>query len=276
MNNKRIPAVKILIFAVFCIMTFTFLYPLYFMIINAVKTREEYLISQIAFPSHPTMRNFKLIITDFHILRYFKNTLIVVLFSLSIVLILGICASYAFAKLRFTGKRIFYLVILATMFMPGQVSLIPAYVMFSRFGLINNYWSVILSYLAGDLPGVILLLTSYFMSISRDLIDSAKIDGAGYFSVVKNIIIPLGAPAIAICVIFNFAGKWNDLLTPMLFLSGQERQTITVALNRLAGRYSSLPTQQTAGFVLSIIPVFVLYLVLQKYMIRGITEGAIK
>jgi ABC-type glycerol-3-phosphate transport system permease component len=257
-------------------MTFTFLYPLYFMVINAVKTREEYLISQISFPSYPAMRNFKLIITDFHILRYFKNTLIVVLSSLSITLALGICSSYAFAKLRFIGKRVFYLAILATMFMPGQVSLIPAYVMFSRFGLINNYWSVILSYLAGDIPGVILLLTSYFMNISRELIDSAKIDGAGYFPVVKNIIIPLGAPSIAICVIFSFVGKWNDLLTPMLFLSGQERQTVTVALNRLAGRYSALPTQQTAGFILSIIPVFVLYLILQKYMIRGLTEGALK
>jgi ABC-type glycerol-3-phosphate transport system permease component len=246
------------------------------MVINSIKLKLEYLGSKFNLPYEPTLRNFHLVISDFQILIYFRNTFFVIIPSMIFTVMLGVFASYAFAKLRFRARSLMYVAMLATMFMPGQVSIIPAYVMFSRMGLANNFGSVILSYIAGSLPGAILLMTNYFMGISNEMIDSAKIDGAEYFSVVRNIIIPMGAPAIAINIIFSFIAWWNDLFTPMIYLSNPNRQTVMVALNRLVTRNGSDPTMQMAGFVLSILPVLFIYLFMQKFIMRGLTEGSIK
>ena len=258
------------------IMTATFLYPLVYMTLNAMKTKQEYYKNSFSFPSSFNLTNFKLIITDFNILVYFKSSLIVAVTSTLLIVILAIFSSYAFAKLKFKYKTAVYLGILATMFLPAQVSMIPAYVMFSKLGLIDNYWSVILSYLAGGLPGAILLLYSSFRGISNEMLESAKIDGAGYFGTVGNMILPLALAPISIVIIFNFIGFWNDLLTPMLYLTSQAKQTVMVALVALVQRGSSLPTYQLAGLLVSVAPAIVLYLFLQKYFVDGITAGGIK
>ena len=162
------------------------------------------------------------------------------------------------------------------MFLPGQVSMIPAYVLFSKLNLINSHWLVILTYLAGGLPSAILLFQASFRGISNEMVESAKIDGAGYFVIIKNIIVPMGLPAISIVVIFNFIGSWNDLLTPMLYLSDLNKQTVMAALSALVQRTSKLPTYQLAGLTISLLPAIIIYLGLQKYLIKGISSGSIK
>ena len=274
--RKKTSMSTIIIFIGMSIMTATFLYPLVYMTLNAMKTKQEYYKNSFSFPSSFNLTNFKLIITDFNILVYFKSSLIVAVTSTLLIVILAIFSSYAFAKLKFKYKTAVYLGILATMFLPAQVSMIPAYVMFSKLGLIDNYWSVILSYLAGGLPGAILLLYSSFRGISNEMLESARIDGAGYFGTVRNMILPLALAPISIVIIFNFIGFWNDLLTPMLYLTSQTKQTVMVALVALVQRGSSLPTYQLAGLLVSVAPAIVLYLFLQKYFVDGITAGGIK
>lgn len=273
---KRVRISTIFILVVLSIMTITFLFPLWHMLVNALKTKQEYYKSQFALPSSLNLKQFSTVIKNFKILGFFANTLIVATASTSFLVILTVFAGYAFAKLRFTGKSFVYLAVIATMFLPGQVSMIPAYVMFSKLKLIDSFWSVILSYVAGGLPSSILLATGAISNIPSELIESSKIDGAGYFPTVRHIIWPLSLSSIAIVVIFNFIGYWNDLLTPMLYLSSSHKHTVMVALVSLVQRTTSQPTVQLAGLMLSVLPAIMLYLLLQKYLVKGMLVGSFR
>lgn len=275
-HKKRVKISSLLVFLAMCIMTLTFLYPLWFMVVNALKTKTEYYESQFSLPSALNFENFKSVIVDFDIFMYFKSSIIVAAVSTLLIVLMSVFASYAFSKLRFKGKTVVYICILATMFIPAQVTMVPAYVMFSKVGLIDKYLSVILSYLAGGLPSAILLMNGTFIGISNEMIESAKIDGAGYFSIVRNVVFPLGMSGIAIVIIFNFINYWNDLLTPMLLLSSTEKKTVMVALTSLVQKTQSQQTYQMAGLVISVLPAICIYLFLQKYLVKGLTMGSFR
>ncbi len=274
--DRKSAFVMALVFSAMCVMTITFFYPLFFMLINALKTKEAYYRNQFSLPASFNLNQFRMVISNFNIFQYFRSTLIVTIASTVLLVLFAVFASYAFAKLRFRGKNIVYLAIISTIFLPSQVSMIPAFVMFSKFGLIDNYWSVILSYLAGGVPAAILLARGAMMGIPDELVESSRIDGAGYFMTVRHVIVPLSMSAVATIVIFNFIGFWNNLLTPMLYLSSSNRQMVMVALVSLVQRNASQPTTQLAGLILSVLPAVIVYLFLQKYMIKGLLVGSIK
>ena len=275
-NSALSPAAKILITCAMVLMTITFLYPLYYMLINSFKTSSQYYVDQFALPASLSLENYHVMLMDFHILNYFTNSLIVSCASTALVVMLSIVASYAFAKIRFRFSGTVYLLILITMFLPSQATLIPQYVMFSKYHLINNYWSVILAYTAAGIPGAILLLRAAFSGVPDDMLESAKIDGAGYFVTLFRIAVPVTMAAISIQIIFSFISHWNDLLTPMLLLTDSARQTVMVALSSLMSRYGNAPTRQLTGLLMSVLPVLILYLFLQKYMMKGMLAGAVK
>jgi ABC-type glycerol-3-phosphate transport system permease component len=205
-----------------------------------------------------------------------RNSFAISFFTILLLLGLGILASYAFAKLRFRGKEVIYLLMISTMFIPVQATIIPLYVFFSRLGLVNTSWSVIFIYVGLFIPEVILLMTSGFRGIPDELIEAAKLDGAGYFDVIRYVIIPMGRPAIILCVIFYFIVTWNDLFTPMILLQSMDKRTVMVALAALLSRYSGDPTFQFAGLVLASIPAILVYAFFQRYIVKGISLGATK
>ncbi|MEJ2709726.1 MAG: carbohydrate ABC transporter permease [Anaerolineales bacterium] len=215
-------------------------------------------------------------ISQFKILNLFKNSFIISFFSIIILLCLGTFASYAFAKLDFRGKDIIYLLVISTMFIPVQATIVPLYVMFARIHLVNTYMSVILMYVGMFIPEVILLMTSTFRGIPDELLEAARLDGAGYFDLIRYVIVPMGKPAIILCVIFYFIVTWNDLFTPMILLQSMDRRTVMVALAALISRYSGDPTFQFAGLVLASIPAILVYAIFQRYILKGISLGATK
>ena len=258
-------------------MTLTFVYPLFYMFANSLKDKAAYAMDKFNLPlSTFTFDNYATMISVFNIFLYFKNSMIVATASVVLILVFAVFASYAFAKLNFTGKKWFYLCIVGTMFIPGQVTMIPMYVLFAKMGLVNNFWSVILSYLAGGLPGAILLMTSNFRGISNEMIEAAKIDGCNYVQMISNIIVPMGMAAIAINIVFNFIGYWNDLFTPMILLQGMEVRTVMAALASVMQRYTGDPPYQLAGLMLSTAPALLIYIVFQKFIVKGLTVGSIK
>ena len=267
---------RVLITILMILMTVTFLYPLFYMLINSFKTATEYYSSQFTLPAQLNLANYARLLNEFKILRYFRNSLFISVVSTVLVIGFSIFASYAFAKINFRGKNFVYFLIICTMFVPSQAVLIPQYVMFSKYHMINTPWSVIMAYLAAGIPSAVLLLRTAFLGIPNELIESARIDGAGYFTVVLGIASPICMAAISIQSIFSFITHWNDLLTPMLMLSDQSSQTVMVALSTLMSRYGSEPSIQLTGLLLSVVPVLVLYLFLQKYMMKGMLAGAIK
>lgn len=276
MFRQRVSKLAISLFLL--ILSLSFVYPLYYMFINSLKTKEDYYINQFNLPPEGrwAFSNYAAIITQFKILSLFKNTAVIVIASVVAITVLSILSSYAIAKLRFKGRAAIFIAIIATIFLPAQVTIIPMYVMFSRLNLVNNFLSVILSYIAQFLPQTIMLMVAFFRGIPQELLEASKIDGCTFFKVIRNVVIPIGAPAIIINIIFNFIFMWNDLFVPMILLQRVNVRTVMVALATLVQRYAADPTFQMTGLFLSTIPALLIYICLQRYIVKGITVGAIK
>lgn len=273
--DKKI--IRSLIFIILLLVALSFIYPLFYLFINAFKSKTDYMVNKFGFPTEGWhIENFVAIISQFKIFNYMKNTFIVAVISDVLILIISVLASFSFAKFNFRGKEIFYTLLISVMFIPAQVTMIPMYVLFSKFNLVNNHFSVILSYVARGIPSAILLLTANFRGIPREMIEAAKIDGCGYLSTVVKIVAPMGKSAMAISFIFTFLDSWNDLFTPMLLLPKTEVSTVIVALSSLVQRYATDQTYQMAGLAVSLVPALIIFLAFQKYIVKGITAGAVK
>jgi ABC-type glycerol-3-phosphate transport system permease component len=267
----------ILVSLLLAVLTVSFLYPLYYMLINSLKTRTDFFTNQFSLPGAPLQFvNYTTMISQFRILNLFKNSFIISACTVVGLLIIGTFASYVFAKYRFKGRSVIYVAVLATMFIPSQVTIIPLYVLFSKIGLVSTYWSVVFAYLALFLPECILLMTANFRSIIDELLEAAEIDGCGYLQKVWNVVIPMGRAAVFLSIIFYFIMSWNDLFTPMIFLQSMEKRTVMVALAALMGRYTGAPTLQFAGLLLSAVPALIVYIIFQKNIIKGLSLGSIK
>jgi ABC-type glycerol-3-phosphate transport system permease component len=266
-----------LIFLILLALSIANIYPLFFMFYNSLKSRTDYLINPFNIPGIKlTWDNYATMISQFKIFNLFKNSFVISFFTILFLLGFGIVASYAFAKLKFKGKNVIYLLVISMMFIPVQATIIPIYLMLSKIHLVNTYWAVVLTYLGMFLPEVILLMTSTFRGIPDEMIEAAELDGAGYFGILRYIVVPMGMPAIILCVIFYFIVTWNDLFTPMILLQDMDIRTVVVALASLISRYTGDPTLQFAGLILTAIPAILIYAVFQQYIIKGISAGSTK
>ncbi|MCE5343319.1 MAG: carbohydrate ABC transporter permease [Eubacteriales bacterium] len=265
-----------IIFLILLVMAVSFLYPIFFMGINSFKTKSEYRKGPFALPQSLDVNNYYLLIRNFKILDAFLNTFIIAICSVLVSVLLAVFASYAFAKLRFKGRTFVYLFIISTMFIPAQVTMIPLYYMMSNIHLNNTLISVIIAYVATSLPGTILLMTTSFSGISDEMIEAATIDGAGYFKIVRKVVVPMGMAVIAINIIFNFLGASNDLFTPMILIQKMEKRTVMVALASLMNARGGDPAYQLAGLTFSALPPLLVYIVFSRFIVKGITVGSIK
>lgn len=268
-------AAQVLILVLFIVLAFTFLYPLYFMFINSMKTIGDYMADLFSLPSRWQIENYRTIFTQFRIHVYMKNSLIITVFSVVSQLTIATFASYAFAKIRFPGSRAAFMIMLLAMFVPGQVTLIPVYVFFARLGLLNTYPGIILAYTAG-VPSVIMLLTAQFRGIPNELFEAVHMDGGGYFYIIGNVVLPMGKPAIGIALIFQIIGVYNNLFTALILINEQRMKTVILALTGLVRSQSGNPPYQLTGLVISALPLLVVYLVFQKFIVRGLTIGSLK
>ena len=273
--NQRLT--NLLIFLILLVLSISNLYPFFYMFMNSIKSRTDYFVDPFSvWGLKLTWDNYITMISQFHILNLFKNSFIISFFTIIFLLSIGIVASYAFAKLNFKGKNIIFLLVISTMFIPVQATIIPMYMFFSKLHLVNTSWSVIFMYVGMFIPEVILLMTSGFRGIPDELIEAAKLDGAGYFDIIRYVIIPMGKPAIILSIIFYFIVTWNDLFTPMILLQSMDKRTVMVALAALLSRYSGDPTFQFAGLVLASIPAILVYAIFQRFIIKGISLGSTK
>lgn len=276
-TQKRLSKRNLMLFLILTILIVSFLYPLYFMLINSLKTRTEYYVNPFSLPHEGLQfNNYVTMVSQFRILSLFRNTFIISAGTVLLLLIIGVLASYVFAKVPFKGKIFVFFAVLMTMFVPSQVTIIPLYVGFSKVGMVNTYFSVILAYLALFLPEAILLMTANFRGIPDELLEAAEIDGCNYLQKIRYVVIPMGRSAIFLAIIFYFIMSWNDLFTPMILLTKMEKRTVMVALAALMGRYSGSPTFQFAGLLLSAVPALVVYFIFQRKIIHGLSMGAIK
>lgn len=211
--------------------------------------------------------------------RLFLNSAIIAIVVTISNLVLGSMAGYAFARLRFRGRDVLFLVVLATLMIPDQLRLVPVYLMLNAAGLtkgVLQYGGVILVLAIGG--STIFLLRQYFLSIPRDLEEAARMDGAGYFRTFWQIMLPLAGPALAAVAILSFQGTWNGYFWPLILLQEQDQWTLPLGLSgfRLAGGLATNYPPLMATVVMATIPILILYLFFQRYFVEGIAASGVK
>ena len=225
-------------------------------------------------PRSPTLEHYRQLLTDLAIGRQAFNSLAIALSATLISLLFNSMAGYAFAKLRFAGRdRVFGLLLLG-MIVPGQVGMLPLFLMLKGMGLINSLFGIIVPCMA-SISGIF-LMRQYALSIPDSLIDAARIDGAGEFRIFVTLILPLARPVLATLALFTFMAVWNDFMWPLVVLTDDRLYTLPVALANLAGEHVQDTEMMMAGALLTVLPVVILFVALQRHYVAGLATGSVK
>ena len=225
-------------------------------------------------PSAPTFDNYRELFARTGMARYFANSLLVALSITGLSLLVNTMAGYAFAKLRFRGRERLFQWLLAALVVPAQVAMLPLFLLMKQLGLVNSYWGVILPAAAGVFG--IFLVRQYARSLPDELIEAARIDGAGELRIFVRIVLPLLRPVLATLAVFTFMAAWNDFMWPLIVLTDQEHYTLPVALASLSREYIMDVELMMAGAVVTVLPVLGLFLLLQRYYVQGLLLGSVK
>jgi ABC-type glycerol-3-phosphate transport system permease component len=272
-GTRRNLYTKLPLFLILLVTAITTTYPLFFVAANAFKKEVEYYSNVYGLPHDLYLGNFALLQENLNVLRAVGNSAFVVCIGVLASTLLAALASFPMAKLRFSGKRPIFLMIISFMLIPGQVLLIPIYLLFANLGLINNYLSVIMVYIVTTLPFGIFLLTSSFVAIPTEMIDSAKVDGASLLRIFRSIILPMGRPAVTTLAVLNFLTMWNELLLGMVLLPDESKRLLTPTLATLIGRLATNQPVLMAGLLISALPTVLMLIIFSRYLIKGITLG---
>lgn len=250
--------------------------PFLWMVIASFETRTE-LFSRppLLWPSSLYTKNYEKILSDSNLIHTLANSGLVSTFTAVISLLLGSLAAYAFARLKVPGRDKLFLLVLATQMMPGITILIPLYVTMRNLGLIYTYQGLIIAYLSFNLPYVIWLLRAFFVSIPPEIEEAARVDGCSRLGAIFRIILPLSAPGFISTGIFAFIGAWNEFLIASV-MTNNVTKTFPVRLAQFIGEETTSYEDMFAAAVLGTIPVLILVIIFQRYIIRGITEGGVK
>lgn len=225
-------------------------------------------------PAHPTLEHYRALFTSQSLGRYFLNSLIIAGGGTALGVVITALAGYGFAKLRFRGRDVTFRTLLLGMVVPGQVAMLPMFLELRQLGLINTLFGAMIPVLA-PIYGVF-LVRQYALSIPDDLLSAARIDGAGELRIFRSIVLPTIAPVLVTLGVFTFLTAWNDFMWPLIILSDDARYTLPVALANLAGEHVQDTELMMAGAVVTVLPVFLAFLFLQRYYIQGIMAGSTK
>lgn len=254
---------------------FVFL-PLLWMINTALKPADK-TFSLYFFAGPLTLDNFKLMISNQSIMTYLKNSLIVAFASSFFATLVSSFAGYSFAKFRYRGRRLTMTLFMMSQAFPQAILLISIYMLMQRLGLLGSYWALLLSYVTFTLPVGTWTLKSYFETIPTALIESAKIDGAGHFRTLFQIVFPLAVPGMVSIAIYGFVWSWNDLLYALTLVTDPARRTLAPGLvMTFVGEFTTNWGNMMAASILVSLPVTLIFIFLQRFFIQGLTSGSVK
>lgn len=252
------------------------LYPLFFMVITALKTHQEYIWNKVGLPSHITFANFQHLFSNTYFANWILNSFVLAFGMTILVTSITSLAAFAFAKLKPLAGRTLFNITVSLMVIPPVVVIIPLYIFMAMVGLINTYIALIVIYSGILIPFSIYLLTNFFVTIPQGIIDSAAIDGCTSLQIFYKIILPLSKPVLVTLIVVNTLWVWNELLYALVFLQGDTLRTLMVGITFFKSNYTvNVPLVMT-GCLVAAIPIILVYLLGQKYFIRGMIGGAFK
>lgn len=251
------------------------LIPITWLVLSSFKTPTE--LGQRPprlFPESISLDNYTTALESFGFVTYFTNSVIVTVGATILTLVINSMAAYAFAKFNFRGKDFLFILTLSTIMIPLQVILIPVYQVIAAFGMVNTYWGLIIP--AAATPTGVFLLRQYMLTIPDELIEAARIDGMGEFKLFLTIILPLTKPALAVLAIFSIIWRWNDFLWPLIVAQDTDMYTLPVAIALFNAQLVVPFNLVLAMSVLTILPVIIIFLFLQKSIVTGIAQTGLK
>ena len=255
------------------------LFPLFWIVVTLLKTEKE--IFQIPPTLFPRVLNTKSYVAqvatgDFNMFQSFGNSLVISVGATLIAVVLAVPASYGIAKYHFKGKKAILLGFLVTQMLPVSVLLTPMFILFKNTHVYNTPVAAILADATIGIPFSVLILKNYFASIPKELEEAAYIDGCNRFTAFIRVLIPIAKPGVVVCSVFSFLYAWGDLAYGMTFIIDQTKRPITAGIFNFMGQYGTKWSYLTAFAVVTIIPVALIFIFMQKYIISGMTSGAVK
>jgi multiple sugar transport system permease protein len=251
------------------------LLPLLWMVsASLMPTGEATTLPPRLLPSVVTFEHYRALFSRLDLARYFLNSVLLASAVTLIALFFNSMAGYAFAKFHFGGRDRIFRILLGALVIPAQVAMLPLFLMLKEMGVINTYWAVIIPGLASIFG--IFLIRQYAISIPDSLLDAARIDGAGEFRIFRSLVLFVCAPILVTLAVFTFMGTWNDFMWPLIVLTDNNMYTLPVALANLAGEHVQDTELMMAGAVLTVLPVMLVFVFLQRYYIAGILAGGVK
>ena len=274
--KNRDKITKIIIYVLLILVVAITVLPFIWMLSASIKSdREVFQMNPfVLIPENPKWDNYLQVWTRIPYATFLKNTLLLTVVVTILQLFTSSFAAYAFSKLTFHGKNKLFLAYISTIAMPWQVYMVPQFLMMRKMGLNDTLLAMVV--LQAFSAFGVFLMRQFYMGIPDSLCEAARIDGMSEFQIYKRIMLPLSKPALATLTIFTFVGTWNDYLGPTIYLKSEAKKTIQIGLQRFIGQYSSEYGLIMAGSVISLIPVLIVFLCLQKYFVEGIATSGVK
>ncbi|MDF9393754.1 MULTISPECIES: carbohydrate ABC transporter permease [Methylococcus] len=266
---------KLVIYLVLVLATAATLFPLVWMVsVSLMPPADALRYPPPLWPKAPTLEHYRALFDRLAVARYALNSLVLAAAVTALSVLVNAAAGYAFACLTFMGRDRLFQLLLAAMVIPGQVAMLPLFLLLKLLGLVNTYAGVIVPGLASIFG--IFLVRQYALSLPQGLLDAARLDGAGELRIFWSLVLPLCRPVLITLAVFTFLGSWNDFLWPLIILTDSRLHTLPVALAVLMGEHAVDTELMMAGAALTVVPVIVLFLAAQRYYLGGLMQGGIK
>ena len=249
--------------------------PLLWMVaVSLMSTGEAASFPPPLLPRTPTLEHYRTLFVDYGVGRYLFNSALLATLATILALLFTLPAGYAFAKLRFRGRERTFQALVAALVIPGQIGMLPLFLLLKSIGLVNSYAGALVPWLAGIFG--IFLVRQYALSVPDEMIEAGRVDGASEWQIFLRIVLPILRPVLVTLALFVFLGSWNDFIWPLIVLSDQSLYTLPVALAALSREHVQDNELMMAGSVVTTLPVLILFLALQRYYLSGLTAGSVK
>lgn len=267
---------KIIMYIILIIFAFIALYPIYHLLITSLKTSREYVDNKLFWPKLLTIDNYKYVLIQGKMVKYFINNFIIMPMAMIGYLFVCITAGFAFGRLRFPFRLPIFLIVLFLMIFPQVLLSIQIFQICRSLHLINTYLGLILVWIAYFAPFGTYIMSTYYSTVPYEIIESARIDGAGTFKIISSIMVPISMPMIGLIFIIGFQSMWNELIFSLLLLQKEAIRTITLGIGMMQGQYGLDDTRLTAAVMTASFVPIVLFFFFQKYISMGAFAGSVK
>jgi multiple sugar transport system permease protein len=269
----------LLVYLILLVVAVLFFTPFLWSVSTSLKTLQESVQGFDLLPDDPSLRAYREALTEFNFARYTANSFFLAIAVTLCNLLLASVGGYAFARLRFPGREVLFMLVLATLMIPDQLRLVPLFKMLIDFPLTG--WNLIGTYQGFVLINLVtatnlFLMRQYFLTIPRDYEEAAKLDGAGYFKTYWKVMLPLAGPALAAVTILQFQGTWNEFFWALIILQDESKFTLPVGISNFIGVYKTQWPELMAASVIAIVPVTIIYIIFQRYFIAGVAAAGVK